>query len=102
MWAVWHYPSMLKQGRDFNFFIWGTLGTISYRMIYVILFKKTANNLFACILSHTLYNFFRSVFPNDDVRNPLIQIPEIHYSVIIMVTMIIAFIDKLNAKRNCT
>jgi membrane protease YdiL (CAAX protease family) len=102
MWAVWHYPSMLKQGRDLKFFIWGTLGTISYRIIYVILFKKTENNLFVCILSHTLYNFFRSIFPNDEVKNPLIQLPEIHYSVIIIVTMIIIFMDKINAKRNCT
>lgn len=99
LWAVWHYPSMFEQGRDLKFFIWGTIGTVSYRMIYVTVFKRTAHNLFACILSHALYNFFRSIFPNNDMKNVLIELPEIHYSVIMIVTIIILLIDKINEEK---
>lgn len=84
-WIVWHYPSMLQQGRNLNFFIWGTLGTIAFRIILVWLFNNTNKSLFACILLHCLYNTGRVLFPTDGQNNPLVNYPSIHYLVIIII-----------------
>lgn len=85
-WIMWHYPSMLQQGRNLNFFIWGTLGTISFRIILVWLFNNTNKSLFACILLHCLYNTGRVLFPTDGQNNPLVNYPSIHYLVIIIIS----------------
>lgn len=88
-WIMWHYPSMLQQGRDFNFFLWGTVGTIAFRIIYVWLYNQTRKSLFACIFVHCLYNTGRILFSADGHNNPLIHYPEIHYSVIAILAIIL-------------
>ncbi len=94
-WIVWHYPSMLQQGRNLIFFIWGTLGTIAFRIILVWLFNNTNKSLFACILLHCLYNTGRVLFPTDEQNNPLVNYPSIHYLVILLLAIfIISFIGK--------
>lgn len=91
-WIVWHYPSILQQGRDFNFFFWGTLGTIAFRTILVWLFNNTNKSLFACILLHCLYNTGRVLFPTEGKNNPLVDHPAIHYLVIVVIGVIITLL----------
>lgn len=91
-WIVWHYPSMLQQGRNLNFFIWGTLGTIAFRIIIVWLFNNTNKSLFACILLHSLYNTGRVLFPTEGQNNPLVNYPSIHYLVIILIACLITLL----------
>ena len=91
-WILWHYPSMLQQGRNLNFIIWGTLGTIAFRTIYVWLYNNTNKSLFACILLHCLYNTARAVFPTDKEHNPLVDYPSIHYSVILFISLTVTLL----------
>lgn len=91
-WIVWHYPSMLKQGRNFNFFFSGTLGTIAIRVILVWLYINTKRSLFACILMHCLYNTGRVLFLKDTKIDPLIDYPEIHYLSIVAISIAVIFI----------
>jgi len=91
-WIVWHYPSMLQQGRNMNFFFWGTLGTVAFRTIFVWVFNNTNNSLFACILLHCLYNTGRVLFPTDGQYNPLVDYPMIHYSVIVIIASVVTLL----------
>ena len=91
-WIVWHYPSMLQQGRNLNFFLWGTIGTIAFRTIYVWLYNNTNKSLFACILLHCLYNTGRVLFPADGQNNPLVNYPSIHYSIILIIAVIVTLL----------
>jgi hypothetical protein len=86
-WIVWHYPSIIQQGRSFNFMLWGTIGTIAFRIIYVWLYNNTNQSLFACILPHCLYNTGRVIFPHDETTNPLVDYPYVHYAVIIIIAV---------------
>ena len=91
-WIVWHYPSMLQQGRNLNFFLWGTLGTIAFRTIFVWIFNNTNHSLFACILPHCLYNTGRVIFPNDITINPLVEYPQVHYSIIAVIAIVVTLL----------
>ncbi|HEY0667741.1 MAG TPA: type II CAAX endopeptidase family protein [Sphingobacteriaceae bacterium] len=89
LWIIWHYPSMTQQGRSLNFFFWGTLGTIAFRILLVWLYNNTNKSLFACILTHSLYNTGRVLFPADTIINPLVKYPEIHYSAIVVIALVV-------------
>lgn len=91
-WIVWHYPSMLKQGHSLNFFFWGSLGTIAFRVIYVWLYNNTNKSLFACILVHCLYNTGRVIFLSDQYNNPLVDFPNIHYGVLVLIAITITLL----------
>ena len=91
-WIIWHYPSIFQQGRSLNFIFWGTLGTIAFRTIYVWLYNNTNNSLSACIILHCLYNTGRVIFPTDKLNNPLVEYPNIHYSVIIVIALILTLL----------
>jgi uncharacterized protein len=88
-WAVWHYPSIIQQGHDAVWIAWATLGTIAVRVLIVWIFNNTQKSLFACILFHTMMNLGRPLFPKDETHNPLVDYPEIHYSVIAVVALIV-------------
>lgn len=88
-WAVWHYPSIIQQGHNFCWIAWATLGTVAVRVLIVWIFNNTQNSLFACILFHTMMNLGRPLFPKDETHNPLVDYPEIHYSVIAATAVII-------------
>lgn len=88
-WAIWHYPSIFQQGHNFIWILWGTLGTVAMRILIIWVYNNTGKSLFACILFHTFYNLGRPLFPKDKLHNPLIDYPEIHYSIIAITAVIV-------------
>ena len=88
-WAIWHYPSMIEQGRNTIWIFWGTIGTIAVRVLIVWIYNNTDKSLFACILFHTSLNIGRIMFPTDNNHNPLVDYPYVHYTVISTLTIII-------------
>jgi len=91
-WIVWHYPSMIQQGHSLNFFFWGSLGTIAFRIIFVWLYNNSNKCLFSCIALHCLYNTGRVFFPSNSQNNPLVAQPMVHYSAIVLLAIIIIII----------
>ncbi len=91
-WAVWHYPSIIQQGHGLTFIAWATLGTVAVRVLIVWIYNNTRKSLFACILFHTLMNVGRPLFPRDGIHNPLVDYPDIHYSIIAIIAVIVVFL----------
>jgi uncharacterized protein len=91
-WAIWHYPSIIQQGHNLTWIAWGTLGTIAVRVLIVWIYNNTGKSLFACILFHTFLNVGRPLFPRDAIHNPLVDYPDIHYSIIAIVAVIVVFL----------
>ena len=91
-WAIWHYPSIIQQGHDAIWIAWATLGTVAVRVLIVWIFNNTGESLFACVLLHTMMNLGRPLFPKDETHNPLVDHPEIHYSIIAIVALIVIFL----------
>ena len=91
-WAVWHYPSIIQQGHNLTWIAWATLGTVAVRVLIVWIYNNIGNSLFACILFHTLMNLGRPLFPRDGIHNPLVDYPEIHYSIIAIAAGIVVFL----------
>jgi len=91
-WAVWHYPSIIQQGHSLTWIAWGTLGTVAVRVLIVWIYNNTGKSLFASILFHTMLNIGRPLFPKDEMHNPLVDYPEIHYLLIAMTAVIVAFL----------
>ena len=91
-WAVWHFPSIIQQGHNLIWIAWGTLGTIAVRVLIVWIYNNTGKSLFACILFHTMLNVGRPLFPRDETHNPLVDNPEIHYSIIAFIAVIVVFL----------
>ncbi len=91
-WAIWHYPSIIQQGHNAVWIAWGTLGTVAVRVLIVWIYNNTGKSLFACILFHTMLNFGRILFPKDEIHNPLVDYPDIHYSVIAVFALIIGLL----------
>lgn len=89
-WAIWHFPSMLAQGRGWYWILWGTIGTVAIRVIIVWIYKNTNASLFACILFHALYNLGRALFPHNSTLNPLVDVPAVHYGVTALIAVVIA------------
>jgi uncharacterized protein len=91
-WAIWHYPSIIQQGHNAVWIAWATLGTVAVRVLIVWIFNNTRKSLFACILFHTMFNAGRILFPKDKIHNPLVDYPQIHYSLIAVVAVIVIFL----------
>ncbi len=91
-WAVWHYPSIIKQGHDLTWIAWGTLGTVAVRILIVWIYNNTGKSLFACILFHTFLNVGRVLFPKDQNLNPLVDYPDVHYSIIAVTAVFVIII----------
>ena len=92
VWAIWHYPSMIQQGRDLTWIAWGTLGTVGVRILIVWLYNNTGKSVFVCILFHSIANIGRILFPKDQSHNPLVDYPDIHYSIIAIAAVIVIFL----------
>ena len=93
LWAIWHYPSIIQQGHNAIWIAWATLGTIAVRVLIVWIFNNTQKSLFACILFHTMMNFVRPLFPKDETHNSLVDYPEIHYSVIASIALVVILLS---------
>jgi uncharacterized protein len=91
-WAIWHYPSIIQQGHNLTWIAWATLGTVAVRVLIVWIYNNTGESLFACILFHTLLNVGRPLFPRDGIHNPLVDYPEVHYSIMALTAGIIVFL----------
>jgi len=91
-WAIWHYPSIIKQGHNLTWIAWGTLGTVAVRVLIVWIYNNTGKSLFACILFHTMLNLGRPLFPRDELHNPLVDYPYVHYSMIAITAVIVVFL----------
>jgi membrane protease YdiL (CAAX protease family) len=92
VWAIWHYPSMIQQGRDLRWVVWGTLGTVCVRILIVWLYNNTGKSVSACIIFHSMANIGRILFPKDQTHNPLVDYPDIHYSIIAIAAVIVIFL----------
>ncbi len=91
-WAIWHYPSIIKQGHDATWIAWGTLGTVAVRVLIVWIYNNTQRSLLACILFHTLFNVGRPLFPKDELHNPLVDYPFVYYSIIAIIAVMVVFL----------
>ncbi len=91
-WAIWHYPAIIGQGHNLTFIAWATLGTVAVRVLIVWIYNNTGRSLFACILFHTMLNVGRPLFPRDETHNPLVDYPDIHYSLIAIVALFVVFL----------
>jgi len=92
VWAIWHYPSMIQQGRDLRWVVWGTLGTVCVRILIVWLYNNTGKSVLACIIFHSMANIGRILFPKDQNYNPLVDYPDVHYSIIAIAAIIVIFL----------
>ncbi|MEG4171976.1 MULTISPECIES: type II CAAX endopeptidase family protein [unclassified Microcoleus] len=92
VWAILHYPSMIQQGRDLRWVVWGTLGTVCLRILIVWLYNNTGKSVSACILFHSMANIGRILFPKDQNYNPLFDYPDVHYSIIAIAAVIVIFL----------
>ena len=61
--AVWHWPSMISMGMAPGLFVWGSILTVSFRILTVWLYNNTGSSVFAAILFHAVTNTGRSLFP---------------------------------------
>ena len=54
---------MIQVGQTPMLMIWGTLGTVGFRILNVWLYNNTGKSIFGIILFHAMSNTGRSVFP---------------------------------------
>lgn len=89
--AVWHYPSMIQMGQTPALMAWGTLLTISFRILTVWLYNNTGNSVFAAILFHAVTNTGRSVFPGG---RPAYELGDaaVGYAIITIAAAIVTFL----------
>ena len=92
VWAIWHYPSMIQQGRNWTWIMWGTLGTVGVRILIVWLYNNTGKSVSACIIFHSMANIGRILFPKNQIYNPLVDYPDIHYLIIAIAAVIVIFL----------
>jgi hypothetical protein len=71
---------------------WGTLGTVAMRILIIWLYNNTGGSVFAAIFFHTMANTGRTSFPHDQMHNPLVDYPIVHYSTIAIAAVIVTFL----------
>lgn len=89
--AVWHYPSMIQTGQTPGLMFWGTLVTISFRVLTVWLYNNTGNSVFAAILFHAVTNTGRSIFPGGRSAYELGD-AAVGYAIITITAIIVVFL----------
>ncbi|MBC6430634.1 CPBP family intramembrane metalloprotease [Nostoc sp. HG1] len=92
VWAILHYPSIIQQGHDLIWIAWATLGLVGMRILIVWLYNNTGKSVFVCILFHSMANIDRIFFPKNQNHNPLVDYPDIHYSIIAIAAIIVVFL----------
>jgi hypothetical protein len=63
LWAMWHIPSMINVGQSLGLIVFGLLDTVSLRLLYVWLYNNSGRSVFGIILSHTVENVGKDLFP---------------------------------------
>lgn len=89
--AVWHYPSGISIGQNMGLIVWGTLLTVSFRVLTVWLYNNTRNSVFAAILFHAVTNTGRSVFPGGRSSYELGDVA-VGYAIITITAVIVVFL----------
>ncbi len=89
--AVWHYPSEIQMGHTPGLIFFGTLLTISFRILTVWIFNNTGSSVCATILFHAVTNTGRSVFPGSRSAYELAD-GAIGYSLIMITAVIVVFL----------
>ncbi|HIH73969.1 MAG TPA: CPBP family intramembrane metalloprotease, partial [Methanosarcina sp.] len=89
---IGHYPSMIVQGRGLKWIAWSTFGITALRVVMVWLYNNTGKSVFAVILFHAIHNVCRTAFPADKIHNPLVDYPDVHYSVFAIAAVIVTFL----------
>ena len=90
--AVWHFPSIIQQGHGFSWIAWGNSRNSCRQSFDCLIFNNTGKSLFACILFHTMLNIGKPLFPRDEVHIPSVDCPDIYYSVIAVIAIIVVFL----------
>lgn len=91
LWSLWHIPSMLMQGRGMEFILWGVLGTVAFRIIYIWFYRYSGGVVMSVVLMHTVYNIGRMLFMSESFA-PLVEYPVLHFGIIIVVSIPFAVI----------
>jgi len=56
------------------------------------MYNNTGRSVFAAILFHAMINICRAAFPADGAHNPLVDYPEVHYSILAIAGLIIVLL----------
>ncbi len=64
VWAIWHIIPFWQAHRNTSWIFWQCVGTIALRIIFVWLYNKSGQSLFAIIICHTTVNLSEFYFPN--------------------------------------
>lgn len=92
IWSVWHITPWL-QAHYTPIWVAGQFGTsVVLRVLIVWIYNNTGRSVFAAILFHAISNLGRAVFPADQVYNPLVDYPGIHYSIIAITAVIVVIL----------
>lgn len=84
VWAVWHVVPYMQAYHTFYWIAGQCLFTVAIRVIMVIIYSRTNQSVFGCVLLHTMINVSWVMFPNYGS----------HYDPVItgMITVIVALI----------
>jgi len=89
--AFWHYPSMIGLGQAPALMAWGTLSTISLRVLMVWLYSNCGRSVFAAVLFHAISNTGRSIFPGGRASFEAHD-AAIGYSIITIAAVVVIFL----------
>lgn len=96
---VWHWPSMISMGMSTGLFVWGSILTVSFRILTVWIYNNAGHSVFATILFHTVINTGRSVFPGSRATFELAN-GVVGYTIILIAAIIVALLlDKKTLTR---
>jgi membrane protease YdiL (CAAX protease family) len=63
VWAAWHIPALVEQGRPAEWIAWWCLWTVSARIIMVTVYNRTGASVFAVALYHAMSNLCWQLYP---------------------------------------
>ena len=89
IWAIWHFPSMIKMGQTPMLMVNGFIVTVAFRILYIWLYNNTGKSAFGVILLHAIGNTGRSVFPGGRSNFELADAAVGYYFIAITVIIII-------------
>jgi uncharacterized protein len=82
---------MIQIGQTPGLMFWGTLLTISFRILTVWLYNNTGSSVFSAIFFHAMTNTGRNVFPGGRSAYELGD-AAVGYAIIMITAVIVAFL----------